>query len=64
MVPCCLIPFYCVHLLVPHVLAQNVRPLDEICNLFDPSAAEVEEDRSDANKIEKIIQVFQPNYNL
>jgi hypothetical protein len=41
----CILIFLYLHVsvfLVPHILAQKVRPLNEICNLIDPTNTDVE----------------------
>jgi hypothetical protein len=34
--------FACVRFLVPHILAQNIHALVEICNLIDPNSTDTE----------------------
>jgi hypothetical protein len=51
--------FACVHFLVPHILAQNVHSLDEICNLIDPTNTGMEGNDCHTDEPNEPHQVFQ-----
>jgi hypothetical protein len=63
---CILISFY-LHVsifLVPRILAQNVRPLDEICNLIDPINTDMEGNDCHTDQPNEMHQVIQQSFNF
>jgi hypothetical protein len=62
------LPFYaCIHFLVPHILAQNGWPLDDICNLIDLSHNNMEGNDcpiDETNELHQVSQqLFQVNFH-
>jgi hypothetical protein len=56
--------FACVHFLVPHILAQNVHPLDEICNLIDLANTDMEGNDYHNDEFNEMHQVFQQSFHF
>jgi hypothetical protein len=59
------LPFFaCIHFLVSHILAQNVYPLDEICNLIDPSHINMEGNDCPIDETNELHQVSQQSFHF
>jgi hypothetical protein len=50
--------------LVPHILAQNVPPYDEICNLIDPTNTDMEGNDYHTDEPNEMHQVLQQSFHL
>jgi hypothetical protein len=50
--------------LVPHTLAQNVRPLNETCNLIDLSHIDMEDNDCPTDETNDLHQVFQQSFHF
>jgi hypothetical protein len=63
----CILIFLSLHVsifLVPHILSQNVCPLDEICILIDHTNIDMEGNDCHTDESNEVHQVFQQSFHF